>query len=139
MIAFFASLSHVFSQRMRGLRAVNLAAGLTVLVLALGVYAFKADTGKESTRIFEVEQSIAEESKAVHLLRAEVAHLEQPERLERLSAAYLGLQPLDPRREASVDSLGELSRKTPSPAPAPSPVAPAAPAPAQSSPTGASR
>ena len=109
MTGLSQTFSAVFAQRWRGFRTVNLWACLVALGLALGVYAFKADAGKESAQIREIDQQIQAERKSVTLLRAEVAHLEQPQRLERLSVAYLGLQPQDARKEAAVDGLTELS------------------------------
>jgi cell division protein FtsL len=103
------SLSRVFAQRVRGFRAVNVGACAIAVLLALGVYAFKADAAKENNKIREVNRAIAAETRAVRLLRAEVAHLEQPARLERLATLYLGLQPQDARREAPVDGLTELA------------------------------
>ena len=122
------TLSLLFAKRWRGFRTVNLWACVVAVVLALGVYAFKADAGKESARIKEVSEQIQDERRAVTLLRAEVAHLEQPERLERLSIAYLGLKPQDARREAPPEGLTEVAHRVeqgPS-ASAPAPTAPAA-------------
>lgn len=119
-----ARFASIFAQRWRGFRKVDVWAAAVAAVLALGVYAFKADAGKESARIKEVAEQIQTERRAVTLLQAEVAHLEQPERLERLSVAYLGLKPQDARREAPVEGLTELAHRVePAPRPAASPVA----------------
>ena len=54
----------------------------------------------------------------MRLLRAEIAHLEDPGRIERLSSQYLGLKPVDAKREASPEALGQIaSHPTPAPAP----------------------
>ena len=115
-------LGDIFNRRFKGFRVVELAAVACLAVLILGVYAFKAGAGRESAQIGDVEQRIAEEGRRVRLLRAELSHLETPERLTRLSTDYLGLAPADAKREAPVDSLPELSKHVAA-APAPTAVA----------------
>ncbi len=50
----------------------------------------------------------------MRLLRAELAHLEQPARLERL-AGYLSLAPAQAAREAPVEGLSELAARPSAP------------------------
>ena len=128
MTRFTSFLPRLFARRVRGFRVVDLWALGFLVVLALGVYAFKADAGREGAKIKDVDFAIAEQSRQVRLLKAEIAHLEQPTRLERLSGGYLGLQPADARREAPVEGLSELAHRLeparpPSPVPAVPPVA----------------
>src|SRR5262249_38350519 len=78
-------LSTVVPHRVRGFRVVDLAALIVFLVLALTVYAFKTSAGAERRDIADVETQIRDETRDVRLLRAEVAHLESPDRLERLA------------------------------------------------------
>ena len=124
-----STLRTLFERRIRGFRIVELAAVGCLAVLVLGVYAFKAGAGRESAKISDVDKEIAEERRHVRLLRAELAHLEQPARLERLSTAYLGLSPVDAKREAPADALSELARQPAAPpvAPKPAPATEAAP------------
>lgn len=114
----------LFSRRVRGFRVIELAALGCLAVLVLGVYAFKAGAGRESARIGDVDRQIADERRRVRLLRAEISHLEQPARLERLSSTYLGMAPLQAPREAPVDGLAELAHQT-SAVPAAGPAHPA--------------
>ena len=100
----------LFNRRFKGFRIVELGAVACLSVMILGVYAFKAGAGREGSQITDVQTQIGEEAKHVRLLKAELAHLEQPDRLTRLATAYLGLGPEDARREAPVDSLPELSK-----------------------------
>ena len=51
-----------------------------------------------------------------------MAHLEQPERLERLSRAYLNMAPVGAPQETTVDNLYAVSRRAPGRAPEPAPV-----------------
>ncbi len=115
-------LGDIFNRRFKGFRVVELGAVACLAVMILGVYAFKAGAGRESAQIGDVEQRIVEEGRRVRLLRAELSHLETPERLTRISTDYLGLAPADAKREAPVDSLPEISRHL---AAAPAALAPA--------------
>lgn len=103
--------SRLFARRLRGFRLVDLLALGCLLVLATGVYLAKAGAGREAASIADVDKQIAAEKRRVRLLRAELARLEQPARLERLSA-YLGLAPAPAAREAQVAALPDLARRT---------------------------
>jgi len=116
-----SGVSSVFTQRVRGFRVIDLLALFVLLALALGVYAFKTLAGRESADIADVQSQIVMEQKRVRLLRAEIAHLEDPSRIERLSSQYLGFKPVDPKKEASVDALPQVASQVDKPA------APAAP------------
>jgi cell division protein FtsL len=104
-------LSHLFDRRVRGFRVVELAGVSLFLVLALGVYLVKAGAGRERAQIASVERQIVEEQTRMRLLHAEVAHLEDPERIGRLSRVYLGMTPIAPKREASPESLPDIARQ----------------------------
>ena len=123
------------NRRVRGFRLVDLIAAGLLTVLILGVYLAKTMAGGERAKIAAVERQIVEEKARVRLLQAEVSHLEQPARIERLSETYLGLAPVSERRVADLEALPELARKpiTPSSRPidvTPDPMAAAAPEPA---------
>ena len=111
-------IATLFKRRVRGFRLVDLLALAFLLVLAFTVYAFKTFAGRESADINDVQRQIVEEQKRVRLLRAEIAHLEDPTRLARLSTQYLGLKPVAAKREATLEALPEIA--------APKPAAPAA-------------
>ncbi|NGM49709.1 cell division protein [Caulobacter sp. 602-2] len=119
-------ISEVFDRRVRGFRVVDIVGVGVLLTLVLGVYMAKAFAGRERAEIASVERQIEEERIKVRLLQAEVAHLEQPRRIESLAQAAQ-LAPISPERETSEDALIDVARK-PVPAsklPAP-PVAAAA-------------
>ena len=122
-------------------RIFDVAAFACVLAMDFGVYLAKTNAGRERARIANIDRQIAEEQRKTKLLRAEVAHLEQPERLGRLSNAHLGLTPADGTREALPETLPDIARpaeRSPRPAPTkllPKPeLLPAAPAPAAEAP-----
>jgi hypothetical protein len=99
------------NRRVRGFRLVDLVALSLLTVLILGVYLAKTIAGGERTKIASVERQISAEKARIRLLQAEVSHLEQPARIERLSETYLGLAPVAFKREASADELLDLAHK----------------------------
>jgi hypothetical protein len=101
----------VFQSRFRGFRIVDLSAFGCLAVLVLSVYAFKANQGGENARIEDVDDQITNEQRQIRVLQAQLAHLEEPERLERLSAQYLGLGPTSAKHETSIDALIDVSRQ----------------------------
>ena len=109
----------LLDRKVRGFRLVDLLALGLLVVLILGVYLAKTMAGRERAQIAQVERQISTEKARIRLLQAEVSHLEQPARIERLSTAYLGLKPVTVKREAKVDALPTIA------APAPPEKAPA--------------
>lgn len=112
------SLSSVFAHRVRGFRVVELVGVGVLLSLVLGVYMAKTFAGRERAEIASVERQIEDEKIRIRLLQAEVAHLEQPRRIEGL-AASLNLEPIAPERETSEEALIDVARHGASPAAAP--------------------
>ena len=102
-----------FTRRIRGFKVIDLTL-LTLLVsVIVGVYLAKTFAGRERADLAKIERRIDGEKARIRLLQAEVAHLEQPGRIERLSTSYLGLKPVSVKNEASLDQLGELARGGP--------------------------
>ena len=95
--------------RVRGFRVLDLAALVIVLALALGVYAFKAFAGRERSNIADVASDIQTESRRVRALKAEIAHLESPDRLERLATRYAGQAPVSAKQELSPEALPQAA------------------------------
>jgi hypothetical protein len=106
---------NLLSRRIRGFRLIDLVAVGLLAAIILGVYLAKTVAGRERAEIARVERQIKLEKGRIRLLEAEVAHLEQPGRMERLSTAYLGLEPVTEKREASADQLIEIARTGPPP------------------------
>jgi hypothetical protein len=103
-------VSDVLTRRVRGFRVFDMAALVILLSLALLVYGFKTSAGRERTNISDVESEIHDETQQVRLLRAEVAHLESPDRLERLARPYAGQAPVAARQEIAPDALAEIAQ-----------------------------
>jgi cell division protein FtsL len=98
-----------FERRVRGFRVVEVTGLVVLLVLMIVVYLAKTFAGGERAEIARVEREISQEKQRVRLLRAEVAHLEKPERLERLSREYLGLAPINAKAEVSAEKIATLT------------------------------
>ena len=101
----------IFNRRYRGFRVVDLAALAVLLVLAMASYAFKTFASGMGADTVGVEDQIAQEDSRIHLLKAEIAHLDDPGRVERLSTQYLSLQAVDPKQETTVDALPQIALK----------------------------
>ncbi len=118
------ALDRLFAWKIRGIRWIEIIGVLMVAAMIFSVYLAKAAAARESARIAELERQIGESGERVRLLRAQVARLEQPARLEALSRE-VGLGPVEMKRQASEDTLQALKPVAAPPAPAPV-VAPAA-------------
>lgn len=121
-----ATLNRIHAWKIRGVRWIEIIGVLLVAAMVFSVYLAKAGAARESARISDLERQISDNGQRVRLLRAEVARLEQPSRLEALSRGA-GLGPVDVHRQASTGSLSNLA---PIPEPRPIVIAPPPPAPA---------
>jgi cell division protein FtsL len=126
------SLSALFERRVRGFRLVEVVGLGVFMVLALTVYLLKAGAGDDRLEIARINRQILAEQTNLRVLRAEVAHLEQPERLGHLAEGYLGLAPIRAAQEISPEVLSQVAiltqPKAVSSVVRPVPVAPVAPA-----------
>ncbi|MBC7669139.1 MAG: cell division protein [Gemmatimonadaceae bacterium] len=106
------SLSSMFDRRIRGFRVVELVCLCLLIALVLGVYMAKTFAGRERAQIASVEQQIVDEKVRVRLLKAEVAYLERPGRIEQYAASR-NLGPIKPEHETTEDALIDLARNAP--------------------------
>jgi hypothetical protein len=128
MSSAVAALNRLYAWKIRGVRWVEIIGVMLVAAMVFSVYLAKAAAARESARITDLERQITDNGQRVRLLRAEVARLEQPGRLEALSRGA-GLGPVDVHRQATEASLPTLVAVPAPPPPAPvAPVAAAAPA-----------
>jgi hypothetical protein len=100
----------LLDRRVRGFRLVDLIAAALLVALILGVYLAKTMAGRERAEIASVERQIGEEKARIRLLQAEVAHLEEPARLEHLSVAYLHIGPVSIKRDVDAAGLADIAR-----------------------------
>lgn len=120
-------ISRLFTHRTRGFRTINVVLASVLLVTAVGVNLAKTIAGKERTEIGRAERDIARERDRIRVLEAEVAHLEQPERLERLSRAFLAMAPVTAKQETTADDLIAVASRRPGAAPQPVAIPASAP------------
>jgi cell division protein FtsL len=100
----------LFDRKFRGFRLIDVAAAALLVALVLGVYLAKTMAGRERAEIASVERKIAAERARIRLLDAEVAHLEQPQRVGELSSSYLGMAPVDAKKEMTPEGLAGIGR-----------------------------
>lgn len=112
-------ISRLFTHRTRGFRTLNVVLASVLLVTAVSVNLAKTFAGKERNEIGRAERDIAREKDRIRVLEAEVSHLEQPERLERLSRAFLAMAPVTFKQETTAEDLYAVSRRKPGVAPPP--------------------
>ncbi len=105
----------LFERRFRGFRIIELVAFSCLIVLVFGVYFSKAHAGHETAEITDVDQQITDTQHRVRLLNAELAHLEEPARIEALSQQYLGLAPISAKHETPDTGLMEIARQAAEP------------------------
>jgi hypothetical protein len=104
--------AQLFDRRIRGFRVIEVLALLALGAMILWVYLTKADAGREGAEISDVRREIAEERRELKQLRAESAHLEQYQRIESLSHAYLRLEPVKPARETAPENLARIAAQS---------------------------
>jgi hypothetical protein len=106
-------MNWLLTRRVRGFRLIDLIAFSVLSALILGVYLAKTIAGRERTEIARIDRQIDDEKARIRLLQAEVSHLEEPQRIERLSEDYLGLGPSPLKHHASLDELPGIAGKPP--------------------------
>lgn len=100
----------LLTMRIRGVRVLDLIGLGLLITLILSVYLAKTIAGRERTEIASVERQIGAEHERIRLLQAEVSHLERPARIEQLASNYLGLAPINAKRETTPEGLAEAVR-----------------------------
>ncbi|WP_421787564.1 cell division protein FtsL [Hyphobacterium sp.] len=87
------------------IRALNVLAFIVASVLAVALYIAKTEAQEARDRLAEMRSDLAEERRQINVLRVDIAHLEDPDRLRALARQYLGFEPLDPSREVAMSDL----------------------------------
>lgn len=132
----------------RGLSGTVLWACLAACV-GIGLFVVKTEVKDAEMRLAGINHEIQRNQEAVHVLKAEWAFLNDPERLRALAEKHLGLRPVAPAQIATLSQLAPGGAALPllagdpgpppvvrsPPPPAPSIGAPQPPAPASKAPT----
>jgi cell division protein FtsL len=74
-----------------------------VFVIAFGLFQVKYKVDNLAKDLLDIQQQLAYENKTLHILEAEWAYLNRPERLTALVSKYLDLQPIT---YAQVERMG---------------------------------
>lgn len=73
------------------------------LIIALYYVKIRSQTANQEVR--RLERLVVEEKNAIRVLQAEIAFLENPDRLRNLSNIYLSLQPISAENIISIDEI----------------------------------
>ncbi len=103
------AIIRLLTVRVRGVSLFETLAFACLVALMLTVYLFKAGAGQESARITELNRDILAEQREVRRLQEELSRLEQPARIEQLSAHMLGLKPVTVKQELQVADLHAIA------------------------------
>jgi hypothetical protein len=101
------------TRRVRGFRVLDIAAVSLIVTIAVGSYAFKTFASVEDADANGVESQILQEEKRIRLLKAEIARLEDPRRVEALSTQYLGMAAADPSHDIAPEALPRIAADPP--------------------------
>ena len=77
--------------------------------LAMGVYLIKYSVQNIQRDVVIARDSLSHEQESLHLLKAEWAYLNRPERLRQLAERHLDLVPLDSKK---IEEIGVLPAAT---------------------------
>jgi hypothetical protein len=80
---------------------------LTAAALGFAVFAFKYQVRGLEEEYIGLNRTIIADRQAIHVLRAEWSHLNEPRRLKELSARILDLRPVEPSQVGTIASLSE--------------------------------
>jgi cell division protein FtsL len=70
--------------------ALRIAAAVLIVALAIGLYKAKTDAARTETHVRQLQTQVDESEAELRALRAEIAHLESPARIEALAEEHLG-------------------------------------------------
>lgn len=86
-------------------RLTLLAAFAIALIAAIGVFVLKHEVQKLEGELSQLHRQIVNDQEALHVLKAEWSHLNQPERLKELAQRHLGLEALEPGQIVGFEDL----------------------------------
>jgi hypothetical protein len=95
-------------------RWLQIAAGVVIVVLAVGLYRAKSDAARTEAEVRRLNGEIAEREARVRELRADIAEQESPARIERLNEQRLGYAV---GSESASLPEADIARRLPAPQP----------------------
>jgi hypothetical protein len=75
------------------------------VVLIIALYYVKTRSQTANQEVLRLERLVLKEESAIKVLQAEIAFLENPDRLRGLSDIYLSLQPISEENMISIDDI----------------------------------
>ncbi len=79
-----------------------------IAVLSFGLHSVKIDAKRSAEELIEVRREIRAEQQALQILSAEWSHLNQPSKLQRMSARHLQLDRVRTTQIVALDDLPYL-------------------------------
>lgn len=103
-------------------RLLHILAGVLVIVLVIGLYKAKSDAAQAQQHVRDLQTEVEDGEADLRALRAEIAHLESPARVEALAERELGMTVGSESAalpEAAIGQRLPAPRRAVQPAPAP--------------------
>lgn len=91
-------------------RGFYVVAALIIAALAVGLYKAKTDAARTEAHVRDLQQQVEDSEADLRALRAEIAHLESPARIEALAQDHLGVAV---GSESAVLPEREIARRLP--------------------------
>jgi cell division protein FtsL len=95
------------------MRIVNICLIVALVLAAADVYKIKFESTRQVQRLAKLRMQIREEQDAIAALRAQVARLDAPARIQALASKHLKLQPIGARQFDRLDALPERPSQAP--------------------------
>jgi cell division protein FtsL len=94
------------------------------VILIVMLYSVKTRALQAKALVRNMEHTVAQEKAGLRILNAEIAHLENPERLRQLAEQHLQLEPVEAERTLTLEEAArQMPRKEPIPESGPEPEA----------------
>lgn len=81
------------------------------VMLVVALYFVKTRASQARSHVRSLEHTVAQEEAGIRMLRAEIAHLENPERLSQMAEKHLNLQPVAAERTLTLEQAARTLPK----------------------------
>ncbi len=98
------------------IRTVTFLALVLALISGILLYMLQYEVEAREAELEELHATIHDTRENIHMLRAEWAHLTDPERIEELARAHLDVTEASPDQVVRLDTLPIWHGRTPAPA-----------------------
>lgn len=75
------------------------------IFVGVGMYILKYEVKKLETELANLNNNIHKDQEAIHVLKAEWSHLNNPERIKKLSERFIKLEPITPEQIVTIAEL----------------------------------